>query len=115
VTDEAFRTPAEVGAAVAELRRRAGLEPSAVAAHLGIDEAAVAMLERGERRLGAWELYALAELLGVEPGLIMSREQPAAALLREAGASETAVREALATFEVIVREVLGARALEELL
>lgn len=115
MTDEAFRTPVEVGAAVAELRRRAGLDQSAVAAHLGIEEAAVAMLERGERRLGAWELYALAELLGVEPGLILSREEPAAALLREAGASEQAVRAGLAVFEMVVREVLGARALEELL
>jgi transcriptional regulator with XRE-family HTH domain len=110
-----YRTPAEVGAAVAELRRRAGLERSDVAANLGLDETAVELIERGERRLGAWELYALAELLQVEPGLILQREEPAAALLRVAGADRRAVREALVAFELVVREVLGARALEELL
>jgi transcriptional regulator with XRE-family HTH domain len=115
VTEVAYRTPAEVGAAVAELRRRADLEQHDVAAHLGIDERSVDRIERGERRLSAWELSALADLLEVEPGLIMSREEPAAALLRAAGADETAVREALAAFEVVVREVLGAKALEELL
>jgi transcriptional regulator with XRE-family HTH domain len=115
VTEVAYRTPAEVGAAVAELRRRAGLDESQVAAHLGIDQPAVGRIERGERRLNAWELYALAELLRVEPGLILGLEEPSAALLRLAGASEGAVREGLATFEMVVREVLGARALEELL
>jgi transcriptional regulator with XRE-family HTH domain len=115
VTEKAFRTPAEVGVAVATLRRRAGLDQSQVAAHLGIDQPAVSRIERGERRLSAWELYALAELLQVEPGLIMGREEPAAALLRLAGAGEGAVRDGLATFEMVVREVLGARALEELL
>ena len=110
-----YRTPAEVGAAVAELRRRAGLRQSDVATHLGIDRAAVEQIERGDRRLGAWELSALAELLRVEPGLILHREEPAAALLRAAGADEQAVREALVAFELVVREVLGARALEELL
>jgi transcriptional regulator with XRE-family HTH domain len=111
----AYRTPAEVGAVVAGLRRGASMDQSQVAAHLGIDQPAVSRIERGERRLNAWELYALAELLGVEPGLILGREEPSAALLRVAGAGEGAVREALSTFEMVVREVLGARALEELL
>ncbi len=111
----AYRTPAEVGAVVADLRRRAGLDQSQIAARLGIDQPAVSRIERGERRLNAWELYALAECLGVEPGLILGREEPGEALLRLAGADETAVGEALAAFEVVVREVLGARALEELL
>lgn len=110
-----YRTPAEVGSAVAELRRRAGLEAAAVAAHLGIDEQALARIERGERRLSAWELAALSDLLGVEPGLITSRDEPGALLLRSAGAGPPAIREALAAFEVVVREVLAARALEELL
>ena len=110
-----YRTPAEVGAAVAALRRRAGLEQDDVAARLGIDRRALARIERGERRLTAWELYALAELLGVEPGLIMGREEPAAVMLRAGGAGQGALGEALAAFEVVVREVLGARALEELL
>ena len=49
-----YRTPAEMGAAVADLRRLAGLNHAAVAAHLGIDESAVGRVERGERRLSAW-------------------------------------------------------------
>jgi transcriptional regulator with XRE-family HTH domain len=115
VTEVAYRTPAEVGAAVAELRRRAGLDESDVAARLGLDRETICRIERGERPLNAWELYALAELLHVEPGLILDRDEPAAALLRQAGAGEGAVREALVAFETVVREVLGARALEELL
>lgn len=115
VTELAYRTPVEVGAVVAELRRQAGLDQSHVAAHLGIDQPAVSRIESGERRLNAWELYALAELLRVEPGLILGKVEPGEVLLRVAGAGEAGVREALATFEMVVREVLGARALEELL
>lgn len=110
-----FRTPAEVGAVVAELRGQAGLDQAAVAAHLGIDQPAVSRIERGERRLSAWELTMLAELLRVEPGLIMTREEPSAVLLRAAGADQAAVGDALAAFEVVVREILAARALESLL
>jgi transcriptional regulator with XRE-family HTH domain len=111
----AYRTPAEVGAVAAELRRQAGLDQAAVAAHLGVDQSAVSRMERGERRLSAWELATLAELLEVEPGLLMSREEPGEVLMRRAGADRPAVREALATFEIVMREVLAARALEELL
>jgi transcriptional regulator with XRE-family HTH domain len=110
-----YRTPAEVGSVVAELRRQAGLDQTAVAAHLGVDQSAVSRVERGERRLSAWELAALAELLEVEPGLLTGREAPGAVLLRAAGANRPAVREALGAFEVVMREVLAARALEELL
>lgn len=110
-----YRTPAEVGAVVAELCRRAGLDQAAVAARLGIDQQAVSRIERGERRLSALELATLAELLRVEPGLVMSRAAPAEVLLRAAGAERPAVREALAVFEVVMREVLAAKALEELL
>jgi transcriptional regulator with XRE-family HTH domain len=110
-----YRTPPEVGSAVAELRRRAGLDQASVAAHLGLDQAAVGRVERGERCLSAWELAALAELLQVEPGLLTVREAPGAVLLRAAGADRPAVREALGAFEVVMREVLAARAMEELL
>jgi transcriptional regulator with XRE-family HTH domain len=110
-----YRTPSEVGSVVAELRRQAGLDQAAVAAHLGVDQSAVSRVERGERRLSAWELAALAELLEVEPGLLTGREAPGAVLLRAAGADRPAVREALGAFEVVMREVLAARALEELL
>ena len=109
------RTPAEMGLAVAELRRRAGLDQAAVAAHLGLDELVYGQVERGERRLSAWELAALAELLEVEPGLLTAREVPGAVLLRSAGADRSALPEALRAFEVVMREVLAARALEELL
>jgi len=115
VTEVAYRTPAEVGAVIAELRHQAGLDQADVAVHLGIDQPAVSRIERGERRLSAWELAALAELLRIEPGRLVKREEPAAVLLRVAGANESAVREALATFELVVREVLAAKALEELL
>jgi transcriptional regulator with XRE-family HTH domain len=115
VTEEAYRTPAEMGAVVAELRRQAGMDEAQIARRLGIEPPDVGRIERGERRLSAWELAELAELLGVEPGLIVAREQPGPVLLRSGGANETALRQGLATFEMVVREVLAARALEELL
>lgn len=110
-----YRTPVEVGLAVAELRRRTGLDRAAIAAHLDIDEPAVDRIERGERRLSAWELAALAALLEVEPGLLTVRDAPGAVFMRAAGADRPAVREALAAFEIVMREVLAGRALEELL
>ena len=110
-----YRTPAEMGAAVAELRRRAGFDQADVAERLGVDQPAISRIERGERRLSAWELYALADLLGVEPGAIVVRDEPAETLLRAADADDDALRHALATFEIVVREVLAAKALEELL
>ncbi|HXM56004.1 MAG TPA: helix-turn-helix transcriptional regulator [Candidatus Dormibacteraeota bacterium] len=115
MTDTPFRSPAEVGAAVAELRRAAGLDRAVVATHLGIDRRTVELIERGGRRLNAWELAALSDLLGVEPGRIMHAGEPAEALFRTGGADPRAIREGMAAFELVVREVLGARALEELL
>lgn len=111
----AYRTAAEVGAVVMQLRERAGMDRAEVASHLGIDEAAVRQIERGERRISAWELAVLAELLRVEPGVLLNREEPGAVLLRSGGAGEAAVQEALALFEVVLREVLAARAMEDLL
>lgn len=115
MTEETYRTPAEMGAVVAELRRQAGMDEAEIAQRLGIDPPDVGRIERGERRLSAWELSVLAELLGVEPGLIVGREQPGPVLLRSGGANEMALRHGLATFEMVVREILAARALEELL
>jgi transcriptional regulator with XRE-family HTH domain len=115
MTDTPHRSPAEVGAAVAELRRAARLDRVAVAVHLGVDRRTVELIERGGRRLDAWELAALAELLGVEPGRIMHAGEPARALFRTGGADALAMREGVAAFELVVREVLGARALEDLL
>jgi transcriptional regulator with XRE-family HTH domain len=100
---------------VAQLRRRAGLGQGQVARHLGIDQPAMSRIERGHRSVSAWELYALADLFRVDPDRILRKEEPREALLRAGGASNDAIRQGLDAFENLAREILSARALEDLL
>lgn len=113
-SDASYRSPLEVGAVVAELRRRRNLGQAEVAGQLGIDQPAMSRIERGQRNLSAKELYALADLLGVDPGTILRRDA-GAVLLRAGAADEAALRRGLEAFERLAREVLAARALRELL
>jgi transcriptional regulator with XRE-family HTH domain len=110
-----YRSPAEVGEVVAELRKRAGLGQGEVARHLGIDQPAMSRIERGHRSLSAWELYALADLFRVDPDRILRKEEPREALLRAGGASSDAIRRGMEAFENLAREILAVRALEDLL
>lgn len=112
--DAGYRSPEEAGEVIADLRRRRGLGQAETAARLGIDQPAMSRIERGRRSVGARELYVLAELFGVDPGVILRRD-PGPALLRAGGADEAAVRRGLDAFERLAREVLAARALRELL
>jgi transcriptional regulator with XRE-family HTH domain len=113
-TDAGYRSPEDVGGTIAELRRRRRLGQAEIAARLGVDQAAMSRIERGQRGISARELYVLADVFGVDPGIILRRER-GPALLRAGGADEAAVRRGLDAFERLAREVLAARALRELL
>lgn len=54
----------DVGARVAEARKRAGLTQEALSAALGVDKTVMSKIEHGRRRLDAFELSLLAERLG---------------------------------------------------
>jgi transcriptional regulator with XRE-family HTH domain len=111
----AYMSAREVGALIAELRQRAGLGQAEVGARLGIDQSAMSRIERGQRSLSAWELYALADLFEVDPDRILRKEEDSGVLLRAGGAGDAAIRRGLEAFETLTREILAARALEELL
>jgi transcriptional regulator with XRE-family HTH domain len=113
--DIAYRSAREIGALVAELRQRAGLGQAQAGAHLGIDQSAMSRIERGQRNLSAWELYALADLFEVVPDQILRKEDDARVLLRAGGAGDAAIRRGLDAFDRLTREILAAKALEELL
>lgn len=113
--DGAYRSPADVGALVAELRQRAGLGQAEVGARLGIDQSAMSRIERGQRSLSAWELYSLADLFQVDPDLILRKDDTNGVLLRAGGAGDAAIRRGLDAFDRLTREILAAKALEELL
>ena len=110
-----YRNPVEIGEVVCKLRQRYQLDQAEVARHLDIDQPAVSRIERGQRSLSAAELCGLAELFHVDPGAIVRKEEPVAALLRAAGAESESIRRSIEAFELVAREVLAAEALAELL
>jgi transcriptional regulator with XRE-family HTH domain len=110
-----YRNGVEVGAAIAQLRRQLGLGQQEVARQLGIDQATMSRIERGLRSLRAQELYVLAGFFRVDPNTILRHDEPQEALLRAGGAGGQAVARGMRAFESLAREVLSARALEDLL
>jgi transcriptional regulator with XRE-family HTH domain len=74
-----------LGAEVVRRRQAAGLGVAELAARAGLDEAVVAAIERGERRVGSRELQALAEALGVEELELVRRPPPGYLILPGAG------------------------------
>ena len=53
--------------ALVDARRTAGLSQASLAARIGKAKSHVAMIERGQRRIDALELYVVAEALGIDP------------------------------------------------
>jgi transcriptional regulator with XRE-family HTH domain len=61
----------DLGARVREARLAAGLTQDALARAVNSDRAAIALVEAGERRVGALELFALADAVGVRPSVLV--------------------------------------------
>lgn len=80
-------TWADVGDRVRQARLARGMSQAQVAEHLRIQRTAVARIEAGERQVSALELFTLADVLGVSPGLLAS-PPPVAVTSRRAELSE---------------------------
>lgn len=58
---------------IAEARSEAGLSQRGLAARLGKSASHIAMIEGGQRRVDALELYRLANCLGLDPAALFQR------------------------------------------
>jgi transcriptional regulator with XRE-family HTH domain len=67
---------AQLGAAVAGARAKAGMTQAELASRAGIDEATIAALEQGQYRPESQELSRLAEALGVDELELLRRPSP---------------------------------------
>lgn len=56
-----------------ELRIEAHLSQGALAAELGLDQAAVSRVESGQRRLTVWEIFSWFEALGLDVSLMSQK------------------------------------------
>ena len=94
-----YRTKAEIGQYVAELREERGLSQRQLAQHLEIDKSAMSRVEAGERGLAVDELTAVAELFGKTADDILRKDEVAFAFRAEA--DDTSVREAVELFNKV--------------
>lgn len=94
-----YRTKAEIGQYVAELRHERGLSQRQLAEHLEIDKSAMSRVEAGERGLAVDELTAVAELFGKTADDILRKDEVAFAFRAEA--DDTSVREAVELFNKV--------------
>ena len=67
---------AQLGAAVAAARAKAGMAQAELASRVGLDETAIAALEQGQYRPASHELSRLAEALGVDELELLRRPSP---------------------------------------
>jgi transcriptional regulator with XRE-family HTH domain len=105
-----YRTQEEVGAYIRELREGAGLTQAELGEVIGLDQPAVARLEKGERAISAVQLVQLAERFGVNENTILKREE-SLAMLRAGDADAEAVKRSLDEFRSCIEDFLGIDAL----
>jgi transcriptional regulator with XRE-family HTH domain len=67
---------AQLGAAIAKARTKAGLTQAELAQHAGLDEATVSALEQGQYKPASDELSRLAQALGVDELDLLRRPAP---------------------------------------
>jgi transcriptional regulator with XRE-family HTH domain len=67
---------AQLGAAIAEARTKAGLTQAELAQRTGLDEATVSALEQGQYKPASEELSRLAQALGVDELELLRRPAP---------------------------------------
>jgi len=105
-----YRSQEEVGAFIRELREDAGLTQSQLGGVVGLDQPAVARLEKGERAISALQLVQLAERFGVAEDSILKREE-SLALMRAGEADAESVRRSLDEFRSCIEDFFGVDAL----
>jgi transcriptional regulator with XRE-family HTH domain len=78
-----YRTKAEIGRYVAELREERGLSQQELAQRLDIHKSAISRIEGGERGLAVDELAVIAELFGKTADDILRKDEVAFAFRAE--------------------------------
>ncbi len=94
-----YRTKAEIGNYVAELREERGLSQQQLAERLDVHKSAVSRIEAGERGLAVDELAIIAELFGKTADRILRKDEAAFAFRSEA--DDASVREAVDLFNKV--------------
>ncbi len=94
-----YRTKAEIGSYVAELREERGLSQQQLAERLDVHKSAVSRIEAGERGLAVDELAIIAELFGKTADQILRKDEVAFAFRAEA--DDASVREAVDLFNKV--------------
>ena len=67
---------AQLGAAIAQARSKAGLTQAELAQHAGLDESVLSALEQGQYKPASEELSRLAQALGVDELDLLRRPAP---------------------------------------
>jgi transcriptional regulator with XRE-family HTH domain len=108
-TRATYRSAAEVGTRIAELREAQGVPQRRLAEAIGIDQSALSRLESGSRGLAVEELVGIAEFLNVETDTLLRSTADAAPLFRnEGGAGEAG--EAIGSFDSIIDDFFAFEA-----
>ena len=94
-----YRTKAEIGRYLAELRVERGLSQRELAEHVGIDKSAMSRVEAGARGLAVDELTAAAEFFGKTVDEILRKDEIAFAF--RADADDATVQEAIGIFNKV--------------
>ena len=110
---ETFRTQREVGQAIVALRDEFRVSQGRVADAIGVDQSTISRIEAGERAMSVRELTAVAAFFGVDPAVILAKDEAGLVALREDPESQSteARREAFGLFRGIIRDYFGAEAL----
>ena len=108
-----LREQPALGARIRELRDQAGLDQSAIAAALGLQQPDVSKIERGERSVSATELFRIADALGftVDDLLVADDSLELRVAFRSEDANDAGARKAVELVEQLARELDHLRAL----
>jgi transcriptional regulator with XRE-family HTH domain len=110
-----FRTPEEMGAAIARLREERGMSQRALGELAELDQSAVSRIEAGLRDVGAHELYRLAQVFGTTAEALLMEEDHEPVLLRAGDAEDVEITRACEAFEAAIDDYFAAIALSEYL
>ena len=107
-----FRSDAEIGQVLKDLRNQADLKQSELAQAAEIEQPILSRIERGERAITAREVLLFSDFLGVDPDRILRKEVATTEiLLRAAEEGDEAVRQCVAIFDECIDDYFGLKAL----
>lgn len=96
-----YRSKAEIGRYLAELRVERGLSQRELAECIGVDKSAMSRVEAGQRGLAVDELVAVAECFGKTVDEVLRKDEVAFAFAFRAEADDASAREAIDLFNKV--------------